>query len=236
MTIEKEMTIEEKRKPALDKSVFECPHCNDPASYSWQKVASDYTIERREKEDNYLGKAVDELTNLKTAECNECRKVLVWVDKKMIYPVVSPAPKPDLAMPPKVKEIYEEARLVSIHSSRAAAALLRVSLEELTKYLDAPEVCLYEQIRELYQRDFPEELIQMFDIVRVTANKNGAHSGEIDMTGADGVVVANTLFWLVNHIVEIAITLPNKRKQEYAKIPQNNRDEIAKRDKPKDKT
>ncbi|MBQ7074264.1 hypothetical protein IJM86_04305 [bacterium] len=53
----------------------------------------------------------------------------------MIRPNVSPAPLPNEDMPSDVKEIYEEARQVSAFSPRAAAALLRVSLEKLTANL-----------------------------------------------------------------------------------------------------
>jgi len=53
----------------------------------------------------------------------------------MIRPNVSNAPLPHEDMPDDVKEIYEEARQVSVFSQRAAAALLRVSLEKLTAFL-----------------------------------------------------------------------------------------------------
>ncbi len=218
------MTNQDNKTPALNKQTFICPYCNDRTQQIWE----------RWKYHNSNGSALASNLYLKTAECIICLRYSIWRGPEMIYPLASLAPPPDNNMPDPVKITYEEARSVSIYSSRAAAALLRVALEELTAQLGETEDTLYKQIRRLYKRDFPEEVIQMFDIVRITANKGGAHSGEIDLTGKDGAEVVNTLFFLVNHIVEIAITTSKKIKQEYEKIPQELREQIAKDDKPKE--
>ncbi len=213
------------RTPKHGKKAFNCPHCGAYAQQEWETW-----------KETPLKSLPNQTGKLETAQCQICNNYSIWRMIIMIYPLTSPAPKPDDNMPPKVKKIYEEARLVSICSPRAAAALLRVALEELTAHLGETEDALYKQIRRLYKRDFPAEVIQMFDIVRITANKGGAHSGKIDLTGKDGEEVVNTLFFLVNHIVEIAITTSKKIKQEYEKIPKELREQIAKDDKPKDKT
>ncbi len=142
--------------------------------------------------------------------CTNCRRISIWRGKgesyKMIYPLVSSAPLPNKDMPPKVEEIYREARDVAALSTRAAAALLRVALEKLTEYLGETEGNLNTRIQNLKKQGLPERVIQSLDIVRIYANEGGAHAGHIDLDNNDNSDIANTLFFLVNFIVEKTIT------------------------------
>lgn len=45
-------------------------------------------------------------------------------------------------------------------------------------------------------------VIKSLDTVRIVGNEGGAHEGQIDLTGKDNQEIVNTLFWLVNFIVE----------------------------------
>ncbi len=220
------MTNQDNKTPALRKETFICPCCNDSTQQIWEHW----------KYRNRVGHNFTNNLYLKTAECVICSGYSIWLGDRMIYPLISSAPPPDNDMPETVKEIYEEARTVSIYSSRAAAALLRLALEELTVHLNETEGTLNARIGNLHKRDFPKDVIEMLDIVRITANEGGAHSGEIDLTGADGVEVVNTLFWLVNYIIDIAIKTPTRIKQARQFLPADKLKGAEDRDKPKDKT
>ncbi|MCA8835650.1 MAG: DUF4145 domain-containing protein [Proteobacteria bacterium] len=217
------MTNQNQTPPEFKKPSFHCPYCDVLASQKWEAWKDELI---KNKYGNWQG-------NLTTAECKNCGEVSIWRVKEMIYPLTSSAPKPDNNMPPKVKKIYEEARAVSIYSSRAAAALLRLALEELTVHLGETEGTLNARIGNLHKRDFPEEVIEMLDIVRITANEGGAHSGAIDLTGVDGVEVVNTLFWLVNYIIDIAIKTPARIKQARQFLPADKLKGAEDRDKSK---
>ncbi len=152
----------------------------------------------------------------------------------MIYPLASLAPKPENNMPEPVRELYEEASLVSIHSSRAAAALLRVALEKLTEHLGETDGNLNTRIGKLRQKGLPDSVIKSLDIVRITANSGGAHAGIIDLTGADGADIVNRLFKLVNFIVQMTINVPNEVNEMFGDLPEIKREGVKNRDKPKE--
>ncbi len=233
MTIEQEMTIEEKRNPAMYKSVFECPHCGSPAYHHWEKSQPVYLVSPGEKPPKPK-KTVDKTENLNSAECRECRKISVWMNRKMIYPIQSLAPKPVINMHDDVKEIYEEARLVSIHSPRAAAVLLRVATERLTVHLGEPEGKLNTRIKNLAKKErLDERVIRSFHVLRVTANE-GAHDGLMNLTGAEGAKAVDDLFFAINYIIEKTITEPKKLDQMFGDLPEDKREGVKNRDKPKE--
>ena len=209
--------------PKLNKNNFTCPHCNRHASQfwtSWESHAAHISF-------GGDGKTID------ITKCSRCKAYSVWHGGKMVDPLVSFAPKPDDNMPDNVKEMYEEASLVSIHSPRAAAVLLRVATERLTAHLGETTDILYDRIRNLAQKEhFDKRVIKCFDIVRVKANKGGAHDDIINqITSTEDI---NKLFFAINYIVEQTITKPKEIDEIYGEIPQNNREQIAKDDKPKE--
>ena len=156
------------------------------------------------------------------------------MNDKIVYPLESFAPKPDNNMPADVKEIYDEASLVSIHSPRAAAVLLRVAAEMLTAHLDESEGKLYDRIRNLAKKkNLDERVINSFDIVRYKANKGGAHDNIINQIITTKEI--NKLFFSINYIVKEMINEPAKLDDIYGEIPQSARERIASDDKPKDK-
>lgn len=69
---------------------------------------------------------------------------------------------------------------------------------------------------------------QSLDVVRVIGN-NAVHPGQIDIS--DDQETAQTLFKIMNIVVDSRITQPNKISALYAKLPQSSRDAIKKRDK-----
>ena len=63
----------------------------------------------------------------------------------------------------------------------------------------------------------PVEIQQAMDALRVIGNES-VHPGQIDLDGADSEVV-DTLFALLNAIVEDRISKPKQVRQMYALIP-----------------
>ena len=226
------MTTEEERKPAYRKESFTCPYCEVYSPQNWGNPLRGFSVGSNSKKP---ANELDKMENLFAAECSVCNKISVWMNEKMIYPVVSPADKPAINMPDNVRKIYEEASLVSIHSPRAAAVLLRVAAEMLTAHLGEPEGKLYDRIRNLAKKkNLDERVINSFDIVRYKANKGGAHDNIINQIIT--IKEINKLFFSINYIVKEMINEPAKLDDIYGEIPQSARERIAKDDKPKDKT
>ena len=232
------MTIKEIR-PEFKKLRFHCPYCGFLVHQTWRDTEPLRAVVSGPKFTEPFNE-VDEFVNLGIAECSECSKISVWMNKKIIYPIVSFAPKPDSNMPDNVKEMYEEASLVSIYSPRAAAVLLRVATERLTVHLGEAKGKLNTRIRNLAKREhLDKRAIKGFDILRVIANEGGAHDGLMDLTGAEGAKTVDDLFFAINYIVEKTMPDPAKNDaidQMYNKLPENKRKGAEDSDKPKDKT
>ncbi len=203
------------KQPAFKDSNFHCPHCGVLAFQNWQYIS-------------HSGRYFDDL---EVAFCQNCEEYSLWKDEKMIFPKKLTAPFPHEDMPETVKELYEEARLVSNDSPRAAAALLRVSLEKLTEELGEKEGKLNTRIGNLNKQGLPKKVIQSLDAVRIFANEGGSHSGEIDLTGEDNEEIVSSLFKLVNFIVEKTISENIQIDDIYGKIPENKKAGIKDRDK-----
>lgn len=241
--------------PRFGVSTFVCPHCSTYAQQDWmnesklvQSVLSlqmDLFLSYRAKLQSHSAEHIEDfLTNQDVkhdlmsysfrqycvAECISCRKISIWVDKEMVYPHISSALPPTEDMPEDVKELYEEARQVQTFSARASAALLRLALEQLTVHLGETTGTLYERIGNLKKKGLSENVIRSLDIVRITANEGAAHAGQIDLTGEDNQQIVDTLFFLVNHIVEETITKPREINEAFNDLPEAKKDAIKDRD------
>ena len=116
-------------------------------------------------------------------------------------------------------------------SSSAAAAILRVALEKLTEVLGQTEGNLNTRIKNLKNQGLPKKVIDSLDIIRITANEGGAHSGQIDLTGKDGLEIVLKLFWLVNFIVEKTISEPQQINEWHNDLPEDKKQGIKNRGK-----
>lgn len=203
------------KQPVYKDLNFHCAHCGVLAFQNWQDVLHDRTY----------------FNDLDVAFCQNCENYSLWKDRTMIFPKKLIAPLPHEDMPVSVKELYEEARNISNDSPRAAAALLRVSLEKLTTDLGETEGTLNTRIGNLRKKGLPQKAIQSLDVVRIFANEGGSHAGEIDLSGKDNKEIVNKLFKLTNFIVEKTITENREIDEIYGTIPENKRDGIDKRDK-----
>ncbi len=221
------MTTEEERKPAFNRAKFHCPYCDVFTHQAWERT----------KQFQLNGPGTSPVKELWNTTCFNCKKIAVWYREQMIDPIISSAHQPNDNMPDDVKEIYEEARLVSIYSPRAAATLLRVATERLTVHLGETKGKLNTRIETLATKErLDARIIQSLHILRITANEGGAHDGLMDLTGAEGASTVSGLFFAINYIVEKTIGDNARLDQIYGKLPEVKREGVKNRDKPKDKT
>ena len=113
-------------------------------------------------------------------------------------------------------------------SPRGAAALLRLAIQKLCKYLGESGENINIDIKELVKKGLPQKLQQALDSLRVIGN-NAVHPGQIDIK--DDIDTAHKLFVFINVICDNQITQPKTIDEFYkTKIPENLRNAIDKRD------
>jgi hypothetical protein len=145
----------------------------------------------------------------------------------MVVPDAVTAPMPHPDMPTTVRSDYEEARRISSASPRGAAALLRLAIQKLCVSLGQPGDNLNQDIGALVQAGLPLGIQQALDIVRVVGN-NAVHPGELNEN--DVAAVSNSLFELVNAIVDDRIARPKKLQAMFDSLPAGAREAIERRD------
>ena len=195
---------------------FNCPTCN---AFSHHKRSS------KVMKDGYIT-----INWVNVEYCEKCKDFSVWRDGKMISPAKVTAPIAHKDMPEEVKEIFNEARNIADLSPRAAAALLRVSLEKLTECLWETDWNLNTRIGNLRKQWLPEKVIKSLDIVRITANEWWSHAGSIDLTWEDNASIVNRLFALVNFIIEKTISENNEIDNIFDSLPEEKKKWVEVRD------
>lgn len=214
-------------EPALGKHTFRCPHCSKITQQHWRK--------------NVLGRQQNfpdlPVSGYRVAVCQVCNEPNIWKrafvsehgseDWIMVYPLATLAAKASAAMPQKVQELYEEARLISGCSPRAACALLRLALDELTVELKAKGKTLDDRIAAVVKMGVPPAIQRALDTTRVCGN-DAVHPDQLVME--DRTEQARILFWCVNYITETLIHGHAELEQLYGAIPESKRKAIAKRD------
>jgi len=203
--------------PCFESDGFNCPFCHAYADQHWAFP------NKLVKNINY---GADE--NFGICRCNRCGRFSFWVNQEMVSPkaLTSPPPNPDL--PEDIKSDYEEARSILSGSPRGAAALLRLSIQKLCKHLGESGKNINDDISSLVNKGLSPKVQQALDIVRVVGN-NAVHPGQIDLK--DDTETANSLFGLINLIVDVMITQPKHVEELYKNVvPEPQREAIKKRD------
>lgn len=172
-------------------------------------------------------KHVGEVTNLSFSSCESCSKVSVWIHDRLLFPKVSDAPRPASDLPETLVSGFLEARDVLVVSPRAAAALLRLTVQELCIHLGQSGNNLNKDIANLVRQGLPAGVQQALDIVRVTGN-HAVHPGVIDFL--DNRDTALSLFRLINLVVEKMISEPKEIDALFASLPEEAKEQIKKRD------
>lgn len=137
------------------------------------------------------------------------------------------APNAHEDLPPSCAGEFEEARRVASASPRAAAALLRLCVQKLCQHLGCQGKNINDDIGTLVRQGLPVQIKQALDVVRVIGN-NAVHPGE--MSADDTNEIADSLFGLINFIVEQMITQPKEIERLHAKLPPGALQAIERRD------
>ena len=219
--------------PKAFKSAFNCASCGAYAQQTWYglgaaKIPDDADLDPRVRD--ALATAIPRklVPNHFGSECAHCRVMAIWWKDDVIWPRIGVAPRPNQDMPPDSRRNYEEANSIVNDSPRAAAALLRLAIEELCVRLGAKGRTLNDRIGYLVNEGLSPRIQRALDVVRVTGNQ-AIHPGHIDMQ--DDVSTALSIFPLVNLITEEMISRPNRVNKLYEEVPTAIRASIEKRDK-----
>ncbi len=199
--------------PYLNGDAFNCPHpnCGAFANQSWS--------------DHAHGGEMN-IPPLRTSRCRRCKEITVWWYGDLLYPPTTPAEAPSSDLPAAVRQDYEEAAQIVQKSPRAAAALLRLAIQKLCLSIGGTGENLNTDIAKLVENGLPAKVQKMLDTVRVIGN-HAVHPGEINL---DDNPTAVALFRLVNIIAEKMITEPKEIDAIYDGLPENDKEQIAKRD------
>ena len=106
--------------------------------------------------------------------------------------------------------------------------MLRLAIQKLCLELGQKGKNINEDIAALVKNGLDVKVQQALDIVRVIGN-SAVHPGQIDIR--DDLATAETLFKLVNLIVEKTISEPRQIAELYGSLPANALTAIEKRDK-----
>jgi hypothetical protein len=210
-----------------------CGHCGT------KTVFSVLTVDKTVNDDEEAGWT--EIKTLRLLKCQTCSKVTLeeiiefsedWYPGYeppvyVLYPTETNPPPPAKDMPENIANTYNEARAAQPHSPRSSAALLRLAIQQLCQHLGKSGNNLNNDIGELVRDGLSPRVQQALDSVRVIGN-NAVHPGSISFD--DNPKLVETLFRLVNFIVEEMITRPREIKEIYDSLPQNQLDQIERRD------
>jgi hypothetical protein len=199
--------------PEVDLPRFHCLHCGVYAQQVWYAL--------------YFSSGGLKETKAKICICTHCNERSYWVDDQLAYPPAAPVEPAHPDLPQACAADYAEASAVFAHSPRASAALIRLAIQKLMPLVGGEGENINDDIKTLVSKGLPLMVQQALDVCRVVGN-NAVHPGEMDLN--DTPEIAQSLFRLINIIVEEMITKPKEIQQIYSALPQGARDAINKRD------
>ncbi|WP_302431238.1 DUF4145 domain-containing protein [uncultured Sutterella sp.] len=182
--------------PSFDKEAFTCPHCGVKAEMYWSTINAPRGFKSEAFRLNTFPSEI-----VAAAQCRNCDKLSLWVDKKMVYPTLHGI-EPHDDMPEAAKALFREAQEVLGASPRSSCALLRLCLELLVEDLGGKGSNLFERIESLH---LPPNLAEVFKACRIAGNQ-AAHPGVIDFSTEEGSELALTLSEFINLIVAFLIS------------------------------
>ncbi len=211
--------------PSFDLKSFHCPHCGVLAEQTMSiEIRCGYTLKLPS---GHAHTNEFFLTDTGVAMCSHCRKVSIWINKKMCYPLNGNVEMANEDLPADILNDYNEAKDIVNVSPRGAAALLRLAIQKLCGHIGEKGKNINEDISNLVKRGLPIQLQQALDSVRVIGN-HAVHPGVLDLN--DNPNTAYALFSFVNIICDYFITQPKNINEVFSSLPQKDKDNIIKRD------
>nr|WP_273188671.1 DUF4145 domain-containing protein [Halomonas sp.] len=206
----------EYHQPTFRAKAFTCPFCQAFAQVNW------ITWSRNAH-----------FTIIEAAKCSFCNNYTYWfgdgqkeLKGKLLYPMDSGVPAPNPDMPDEVKKNYIEASLVLPHSTRAAAALLRLALQHLCIHLNKSKN-INIAIGQLVEDGLLPGVQKALDTIRIVGNEC-VHPGEITDDDLDKTV--GPMFNLMNLIVDDRISRFKQVEAIYESLPESKRQGVEHRD------
>ena len=164
--------------------------------------------------------------NIHLSRCYACEDIVVWIHERLVFPSKRTGPQPNPDLPDDIKADYEEARSILDLSPRGAAALLRLCIEKLCNSLGASGKTLDAKIADLTKKSLiGEQVWKALHAVRVIGNE-AVHPGAMDLK--DDRDTGESLFRIVNVIVEKTISEPKHVDETLQSLPESKREAIAK--------
>ena len=228
--------------PSITRTSFNCPHCGAFAQQNWYSLlaSSRFPGGRQipkialEGAPPFFGEVrggsfvdLNDLLNMFVSHCFSCRGISIWVDDKLVYPQRGNVPPANPDLSDDIRRDYDEASRILGPSPRGAAALMRLAIQKLCKELGESGENINADIRALVAKGLDSRIQKALDVVRVIGN-NAVHPGQLDLR--DDGATAESLFSLLNLIVEKMISEPKRVDEVYAKLPKETRQAIEKRD------
>lgn len=154
-----------------------CPHCGN--SNRFEKVKTGYNV----YEDSLTFPEGNEYKTQKLGfcRCTACHELIIFLQKKMIWPLGTVRPKCPSEVPKELAEDYNEACLVEPLSKKASAALARRCLQNLLHHQGIKKKDLNEEIDEVV-KILPSHLSNSIDSIRHIGNF-GTHPIKAQQTG-----------------------------------------------------
>lgn len=202
--------------PSRNQTAF-CPYCRAYAQYETSAVF----------DDDQQG-----LYGLSYRRCLHCSGAVLYYihngTSHQVFPIMfqNGWTAPD-GMPEPLMRNFNEAAMIASASPRAAAALLRLCIQQLCVELGESGTNLNADIKSLVAKGLAPTVQQMLDTVRVIGNA-AVHPNDISIEVDEKTV--QSLFWCVSMIVFDMITKPNQAAALFAGLPVEQQTWIAQRD------
>jgi Domain of unknown function (DUF4145) len=174
--------------------------------------------------DQHYGKSI---WNLNISHCYSCKQYAIWLHDKLLHPPVALHVECNPDIPDEIRYDFEEARSIFFLSPRGSAALLRLAAQKLCVLLGEQGKKIDDDIASLVKKGLPVKVQKALGTVRVIGNE-AVHPGQVDLT--DTPEIAQSLFDLLNIIADEMISKPKKIDEMFARLPENKKAAIAKRD------
>lgn len=211
----------------IKKMAIENPEFEERMLKRWKQTVEKFKTGKVFFEEiEYTGTKL-QINNIHLSKCFTCGEIAVWIHERLVFPPQRNGPEPNPDLPPDITADYHEAQSILNLSPRGAAALLRLCVEKLVNHLDADGSNLFEKIADLVTKGLDARVQKSLDAVRVIGNE-AVHPGQMDLR--DDRDTAETLFMLVNVIVEKTISEPKHVEKAYELLPPSKREAIERRD------
>jgi hypothetical protein len=153
-------------------------------------------------------------------KCLHCHKETFWYQERMIIPPDGPAAQPHPDTPQELLNEYNEARDIVAKSPRAAAAIMRLTIQKLMLVLGLKGRNISADITALVKKGLPVEIQHALDYCRVVGT-HASKPGGIDVN--DSAEIACIMFDVFNFIIDDRISRPMKIQELCDNLPEEAR-------------